>query len=123
MAYNKNVFGKKYIATDEFGNRYYQGDAAKSSRLMELMGLKLIHRNNNRPPRWVRYGKHSQGQISPRWHGWLHHSTNELPAGIPQNGPPATKPWRRKRSLYNDFVPSRGYTGWRPMNFKDESQK
>ncbi len=56
-AYTK-LFGEK-VGDDQFGNSYYR------------KGKK----------RWVIYkGMAEASKVPPDWHGWLHYSTNEIPA-------------------------------------------
>jgi len=56
----------KKVGEDEYGNRYFQ------ERKISLEG---------RPRRYVIYkGYADASRVPPDWHGWLHHTVNELPA-------------------------------------------
>ncbi|MDT8344598.1 MAG: NADH:ubiquinone oxidoreductase subunit NDUFA12 [Thermohalobaculum sp.] len=52
------------VGEDEAGNRFYQSDGGKR--------------------RWVIYnGEAEASRVSPDWHGWLHHTFDELPSREP----------------------------------------
>lgn len=60
------------VGTDAEGNRYYQDKKVIAGR---------------RRKRWVVYnGEVEATRVPPDWHGWLHHTTNELPpaGGLPR---------------------------------------
>lgn len=62
------LFGGRLVGTDGFGNRYYEGRAAKSPTS-----------TNGHRRRWVIYkGMPEASTVPPEWHGWLHY-TNESP--------------------------------------------
>lgn len=53
------------VGTDAFGNRYY--------------------RSKDSVRRWVLYkGTVDASLVPPDWHGWLHHTFDEIPGGEPQ---------------------------------------
>lgn len=57
-----------HVGTDEQGNRYYTYKAR----------------------RWVIFnGEVEATRVSPDWHGWLHHTFDEMPSGTPLKH----KPW------------------------------
>lgn len=63
--------GKK-VGEDSAGNIYYT-DAAEKRR-------------------WVIFNGEVEGsRVSPDWHGWLHHTFDEMPSGTPL----AHKPWEK----------------------------
>lgn len=52
------------VGEDEYGNTYYSANDGKK--------------------RWVIYnGEVEASRIGPDWHGWLHHTFNELPSDKP----------------------------------------
>ena len=54
------------VGTDEFGNRYFIDKRTKGKK---------------RERRWVLYkGAPEASKVPAEWHGWLHATTNELPA-------------------------------------------
>lgn len=54
----------KPVGQDEAGNRFYQTEDGKR--------------------RWVIYsGEAEASHVSPDWHGWLHHTFDELPSESP----------------------------------------
>ncbi|WP_375176092.1 NADH:ubiquinone oxidoreductase subunit NDUFA12 [Pseudooceanicola sp.] len=60
------------VGEDELGNVYYSANDGKK--------------------RWVIYnGEVEASRISADWHGWLHHTFNELPSDKPL----AHKPWEK----------------------------
>ena len=67
------VRGGNKIATDEFGNTYYeQRDKARGAGY------------DGRKRRWVTYkGYADASRIPPEWHGWLHHMYDEPPSETP----------------------------------------
>ncbi|TQS73128.1 NADH:ubiquinone oxidoreductase subunit NDUFA12 [Rhodobacteraceae bacterium] len=61
------------VGEDEQGNIFYQTKDGKR--------------------RWVIYNGESQAsRVSPDWHGWLHHTFNELPSETPLRHKPWEKP-------------------------------
>ena len=72
--------GKK-VGTDEYGNRYYRGKP---------------RRHTKRERRWVVYkDKPEASMIPPEWHGWMHHQTDEIPAG-PRKKTEYRQTWQQK---------------------------
>ena len=60
------------VGVDQFGNRYYR----------EKPGRKLRAGGgwNSRERRWVLYkGIAEASKVPAEWHGWLHHTVNEIP--------------------------------------------
>nr|WP_111298923.1 NADH:ubiquinone oxidoreductase subunit NDUFA12 [Paracoccus saliphilus] len=44
----------------------------------------LFYQSKDGVRRWVIYKAEAEAsQISPEWHGWLHHTWNELPTEVP----------------------------------------
>ena len=61
------------VGSDDFGNRYYRD---KSKRKLERGGGRF-----SREKRWVLYkGEAESSRVPAEWHGWLHHTVNEIPA-------------------------------------------
>lgn len=58
------------VGRDQFGNRYYR--AKKGWQ---------VHKDSlRRERRWVVYnGEAEASRVPPEWHGWLHHTTDEVP--------------------------------------------
>ena len=57
----------QHVGTDEMGNMYYV-----QSKGIGPLGV---------PRRWVVYKNGAEAsQISPDWHGWMHHTVDELPS-------------------------------------------
>ena len=72
------------VGTDQFGNRYFR----------EKPGRKLRRGGgfDSRERRWVLYkGEAEASKVPPEWHGWLHHTVNEVPA---EGGKPEY-PWQK----------------------------
>lgn len=62
--------GKK-VGEDDYGNTYYQSS--------DKVGYE------GRPRRWVVYeGYADASRVPPEWHGWLHHSYDDLPEDLPK---------------------------------------
>ncbi len=60
------------VGTDAYGNRYYREKGARP--LVKGGGIE------SRERRWVIYdGVTEASKVPPEWHGWLHHSTIDLP--------------------------------------------
>ncbi|HYC15373.1 MAG TPA: NADH:ubiquinone oxidoreductase subunit NDUFA12 [Stellaceae bacterium] len=73
------------VGTDQFGNRYFR----------EKPGRKLRRGGgfDSRERRWVLYkGEAEASKVPPEWHGWLHHTVNDVPtdAGKPKY------PWQKQ---------------------------
>ena len=59
------------VGTDEYGNKYFE-----SSKKMNYDG---------RSRRWVVYNGYADAsRVPPEWHGWLHHSYDDLPEDLPK---------------------------------------
>jgi NADH:ubiquinone oxidoreductase subunit len=72
------------VGIDQFGNRYYR----------EKPGRKLRAGGgwNSRERRWVLYkGTAEASKVPPEWHGWLHHTVNEIPGA----GDPPRHAWQK----------------------------
>lgn len=64
--------GAEKIATDDYGNSYYQ---------QRGQGDKNYH---NKPRRWVIYKGYAEAsRIPPEWHGWLHYIYDTPPSQTP----------------------------------------
>lgn len=62
----------KNVGEDSLGNRYFH--SADGAR------------------RWVIYnGANDASRVPPEWHGWLHHTHDELPEALPP-----VRPWQAK---------------------------
>jgi len=60
------------VGTDQLGNRYYRD---KRRRVLVRGGG-----HDSRERRWVVYnGEPEASRVPPEWHGWLHHTFDELP--------------------------------------------
>lgn len=69
-------FGRQ-VGEDDFGNRYYVQKSGNGP-----LGV---------PARWVVYQHASEAsQVPPEWHGWLHHTVDELPGDEAYQA----KPWQ-----------------------------
>ena len=56
----------EHVGTDDIGNRYYRAKSALPDSIPER--------------RWVIYAGYSEAsQISPGWHGWMHHRVANPP--------------------------------------------
>ena len=70
------------VGSDQFGNRYYR----------EKGGGKVHADSLRKERRWVFYdGEVEASRVPAEWHGWLHHTTQDLP---PEGGP-AKRPWQK----------------------------
>jgi NADH:ubiquinone oxidoreductase subunit len=70
------------VGSDQFGNRYYR----------EKGGGKVHADSLRKERRWVIYdGEVEASRVPAEWHGWLHHTTQDLP---PEGGP-AKRPWQK----------------------------
>lgn len=70
----------RFVAEDEYGNRYYRDPRGASST------------NNGRERRWVIYAGEAEGsKVPPVWHAWLHHTTDTIP-DAPRL---ARRPWQK----------------------------
>jgi NADH:ubiquinone oxidoreductase subunit len=66
-----------HVGTDEQGNRYYTYKAR----------------------RWVIFnGETEATRVSPDWHGWLHHTFDEMPGGTPLTHKPWEQPHQPNQS-------------------------
>ncbi len=55
----------EFVGVDEFGNRYFTEKNPSK---------------NGRAKRWVLYnGRAEPSKVPPRWHGWLHYSSDDIP--------------------------------------------
>src|SRR5579872_7131937 len=60
------------VGTDQFGNRYYR---EKRRRVLPRGGGRA-----SREKRWVVYrGEPEASKVPSEWHGWLHHTVDDLP--------------------------------------------
>ena len=60
-------FRGRHVGTDDQGNRYYV-----QSKGIGPLGV---------PRRWVIYKAEAEASlIPPEWHGWMHHTVDELPS-------------------------------------------
>ncbi len=67
------------VGRDELGNVYYE----------QRSGVGPL----GKPRRWVIYKNLSEAsQVPPEWHGWLHHTVDELPANTEYKPRPWEKP-------------------------------
>ena len=72
------------VGKDQFGNRYYR---EKNAKLVKGGG------RESREQRWVLFnGMAEPSKVPPEWHGWLHHSTVDVPV----IDPAARKPWQKE---------------------------
>ena len=77
------------VGTDQFGNRYYR---EKGRRV-----LKRGAGRESRERRWVLYnGEVEASRVPPEWHGWLHHTVNEVPTASGQ----------KRYAWQKDYVPN-----------------
>lgn len=68
----------KHVGTDEMGNKYYV-----QSQGVGPLGV---------PRRWVIFSNGAEAtNISADWHGWMHHTTDQLPTAEPYQ----VKPWQK----------------------------
>ncbi|MGB0497582.1 MAG: NADH:ubiquinone oxidoreductase subunit NDUFA12 [Rubricella sp.] len=75
------------VGEDEQGNVFYQSNGGKR--------------------RWVIYnGEAEASRVSPDWHGWLHHTFDE----IPSEQPLPRKPWEKPHVENRTGTP----LAWRP---------
>ncbi len=66
------------VGEDDFGNRYF----------LQRKGVGPL----GVPARWVIYKTMSEAsQVPPDWHGWLHHTVDELPTSVAYH----PKPWQK----------------------------
>ena len=73
------------VGTDQFGNRYFH---EKSGRQLRPGGGR-----DSRERRWVLYkGEAEASKVPPEWHGWLHHTVNEIPVDAGRLKYPWQKP-------------------------------
>jgi NADH:ubiquinone oxidoreductase subunit len=70
------------VGTDSTGNRYYR--ERNPAKLVKGGGME------SRERRWVIYkGEAEPSKVPPEWHGWLHHSTDEVPHDVQR------RPWQK----------------------------
>lgn len=70
----------EHVGTDAQGNKYYRSKGGKTS----------VAEYGDRERRWVIYnGSNDASRVPSEWHGWLHHSYDELP----QSHLPPPKIW------------------------------
>jgi NADH:ubiquinone oxidoreductase subunit len=82
-------FRGELVGTDQFGNRYYR---EKGRRV-----LKRGAGRESRERRWVLYnGEVEASRVPPEWHGWLHHTVNEVP----------TSSGQKRYAWQKDYVPN-----------------
>ena len=73
-------FRGAYVGEDEYGNRYYREKNRTHAK------------NNGRERRWVLYHGDAEGsKVTPVWHIWLHHTTDQ----VPNASTLARKPWQK----------------------------
>ena len=62
--------GQRFVGEDDYGNRYFEQKKGASF--------------NGRPRRWVVYNGYADASRVPSdWHGWLHHTFDEVPTDKP----------------------------------------
>lgn len=72
------------VGSDGSGNKYYRLKGARP--LLKGGGM------DSRERRWVVYaGIVEPSKVPSEWHGWLHHSTNEIPTGEIKK-----RPWEKE---------------------------
>jgi NADH:ubiquinone oxidoreductase subunit len=73
------------VGTDADGNRYYRDKRRRT--LVKGGGF------DSRERRWVIYaGKPEASKVPAEWHGWLHHTVDEVPAADVQS---RRRPWQK----------------------------
>lgn len=73
------------VGTDQFGNRYYR---EKRGRRLQPGGGR-----ESRERRWVIYnGEAEASRVPPLWHGWLHHTIDEVPTDAARK----RYPWQKE---------------------------
>lgn len=71
----------KRVGEDVFGNIYYQAKKARTGPAGQ---------------RWVIYnGSNDSSRVPPEWHGWLHHSFDD----IPESYLPQARIWEKQPSV------------------------
>lgn len=79
------MFYGELVGTDQFGNRYYRRKGAKP--------LKRGAGRESREQRWVLYnGEAEASRVPPEWHGWLHHTINQVPTSAGRK----RYPWQKE---------------------------
>ena len=77
------------VGTDQFGNCYYREKGRRA--------LKRGAGRESRERRWVLYnGEIEASRVPPEWHGWLHHTVNEVPVASGQ----------KRYAWQKDYVPN-----------------
>jgi NADH:ubiquinone oxidoreductase subunit len=65
------------VGRDQLGNRYYRN---KSRAPLQKGGGRF-----SRERRWVLYhGEAEASRVPPEWHGWLHHTVDDVPSAAGQ---------------------------------------
>jgi NADH:ubiquinone oxidoreductase subunit len=73
------------VGTDQFGNRYFRDKRRKP--------LKRGGGRESRERRWVLYnGEAEASRVPSEWHGWLHHTVDQVP--VP--GVRKAHPWQKE---------------------------
>jgi NADH:ubiquinone oxidoreductase subunit len=73
------------VGTDADGNRYYRDKRGRA--LVKGGGIE------SRERRWVIYaGVPEASKVPAEWHGWLHHTTSEMPAADDRS---RRRPWQK----------------------------
>ena len=66
------------VGKDQMGNRYFQEKKAAE---------------NGHRRRWVLYSKgQDASSVPPQWHGWMHHTVDQIPA----DGENIARPWQKE---------------------------
>jgi NADH:ubiquinone oxidoreductase subunit len=82
------------VGQDEFGNTYY----------VQRKGVGPL----GVPARWVTYKDLSEAsKVPPEWHGWLHHTFDEIPTSEAYQA----KPWQKPHKM--NMTGTAG--AWRPQ--------
>lgn len=73
------------VGVDQFGNRYYREKGRRP--------LKRGGGFESRERRWVVYnGEVEASRVPPLWHGWLHHTIDEVPTDAERR----QYPWQKE---------------------------
>ena len=115
-----------FVGRDYFNNRYY----------VSRWGLRKIARGNEniKPKRWVVYNRKNAKSddasfVTPIWHRWLHHTSDEIPQGnraeYDWQAPPLENITGTARAFYPDNhlpvrkdVVEQHYQPWQPPAVK-----
>jgi NADH:ubiquinone oxidoreductase subunit len=105
----------EFVGQDECGNRYYRAKSAVPESIPER--------------RWVIYSGYSEAsQVSPGWHGWMHHRVDSAPPSenyssrqwqLPhqENHTGSSQAYRPPASIALGGVPAKAapdYQAWKP---------